>query len=788
MLIAAEEQGCLREALIVVSALAVQDPRERPLEHQQAADQAHARFLDERSDFLAYLNLWEYYQVQRRHLSKSKLRRQCRDEFLSFMRIREWIETHGQLRTLMLEGGARENDKDAGYAPLHRALLSGLLSHIGIRDEAGEFVGARNRRFRVFPGSGLFKRPPKWVMAAEIAETARVYARTCARIEPEWLEGLARPLMRREVFEPHWQRRAGRAGAYERLSLYGLIVVAKRRIDYTRINPLESRELLIRHALVYGEVPREPPFLAHNLALIGEVEELEARSRRRDILVDEDSLYAFYDRLLPETVTSLAAFERWRTEAEREEPKVLFYRREALMRHEAEDITAERFPDTIRVAGLRLPLSYRFEPEAEDDGVSVTVPAAALNQLDRAPFDWLVPGLFEERLVALIRSLPKALRKNFVPAPDFARALAQRLPYRDGGLFERMNAELQRMTGVELPGQAWSEQELPPHLRMRFRVIDSDGAEIAAGRDLEATKAHLGGRIEQQFRRAEPSRLERSGLTDWDFGELPETVDIESHGISMQGFPALMDEGDSVALRVLDNADSARDASAAGVRRLCRIRLREQDRYLHRQLPDIATLCLQYAAIGSCTELKDDIATAAFARSLGPELPRDKRSFEAAVDHARARVIPEATEICARLAPILAELHTLRKRLKGSLPLSWVEAAADVADQLEHLVYPGFVAATPPQWLEQMPRYLKAIGRRLDRLDHAPDKDRRLRVELEPLWAACKTWLEATGPVGAQDERRWLLEELRVSLFAQELGTLRRVSVPRVAKLFSAQD
>ncbi|MGD8498283.1 MAG: ATP-dependent RNA helicase HrpA, partial [Chromatiales bacterium] len=441
MLIAAEGQGCLRETLIVVSALAVQDPRERPLEHQQAADQAHARFLDERSDFLAYLNLWEYYQVQRLHLSKSKLRRQCRDEFLSFMRIREWIETHGQLRTLMLESGARENEKDASYAQLHRALLSGLLSHIGIRDEAGEFIGARNRRFRVFPGSGLFKRPPKWLMAAEIAETARVYARTCARIEPEWLEGLARPLMRREVFEPHWQRRAGRAGAYERLSLYGLVVVAKRRIDYTRINPVESRELLIRHALVYGEYKGEPTFLKHNLALVDEVEELEARSRRRDILVDEDSLYAFYDRLLPETITNLAAFERWRAEVEREDPKALFFRREALMRHEAEDITAERFPDTIQVGGLRLPLTYRFEPEAEDDGVSVTVPAAALNQLDRAPFDWLVPGLFEERLVALIRGLPKALRKNFVPAPDFARALAQRLPYRDGGLFERMNGE-----------------------------------------------------------------------------------------------------------------------------------------------------------------------------------------------------------------------------------------------------------------------------------------------------------------------------------------------------------
>lgn len=787
MLIAAEEQHCLRETLIIVSALAVQDPRERPLESQQAADQAHSRFLDERSDFVTYLNLWDYYHVQLRRLSKSKLRKMCRDEFLSFFRMREWLETHRQLRTLMLEGGATENQKDATYPRVHRALLSGLLSHIGMKDDAGEFLGARNRRFRIFPGSGLFKKPPKWIMASEIAETARVYARTCARIEPEWLEPLARPLMRREIFQPHWQRRAGRAGAYEKLTLYGLTVVQRRRIDYTRINPEQSRELLIRHALVYGEYEYQAAFLEHNRKLVEGIEELEARARRRDILVDEDTMYGFYDRLVPEHVTSMAAFEKWRTEVERHDRKALFFRREALMQHEAEDITAERFPDTITVGGLRLPLSYRFEPEAEDDGVSVTVPAAALNQLDPAPFEWLVPGLFEERLTALIRALPKTLRKNFVPAPDFARALAQRLTYREGDLYEALGSELRRMTGVEVAPDAWADGDLPRHLRMRFRVIDAKGEDIAIGRDLDSIKSRLGGQITQQFRRAEPSRLERDHLTDWDFGELPETVEIESHGIAMQGFPALVDHQGSVALRVLDNAQSAQRSTEAGVRRLCRIRLRELEKYLLKQLPDIATLCLQYTSVGTCAELKDDIIGTAFSRALGPEIPRDKATFEAAVDRARGLVVPEANEICAQLAPILAEHHELSKRLKGNLPLSWVEAAADIRDQLSFLIYPGFVSATPREWLAQIPRYLKAIGRRLDRLDRAPDKDRRLRVELEPLWAACKTRLRESDRAGVRAEWRWLVEELRVSLFAQELGTMRRVSVKRVARLFEEQ-
>jgi ATP-dependent helicase HrpA len=771
--------GCLREALIIVSALAVQDPRERPQESRAAADTAHARFQDPRSDFIAWLNLWDYWRVQSARLGASALRRLCREEFLGFMRMREWRETHHQLRRLMLDEGARENEQEADYASLHRALASGLLSNLATRTSDGEFLGARNRKLRVFPGSGLARRPPKWLIAAEISETTRVYARTVAEIDPGWLEPLAAQLTRREVFEPHWQRRAGRAGAYERVTLFGLTLVARRRIDYTPIDPAAARELFIRHALVYGEFPREPAFLRHNLALVESLEDLEARARRRDLVVDEAVMQGFYEDVIPHEINTVAAFERWRRKAERDDPKRLFFRRERLMQHEAEEITAERYPDLIKVGSLRLPLRYRFEPGAQDDGVSVTVPLAALDGLPEAPFEWLVPGLIEERVTALIRALPKALRRHLVPAPDFASAVLQRLEYRAGDLYAALGRELAAMTGVEIAREAWDVAALPAHLRMRYVVIDAEGEERASGRDLEALRAELSGAARSQIAQDPGLGFERQGLTEWDFETLPDSVQVTQHGIEVELYPALVDAGECVDLRLLETPDAAAAATRAGLVRLLRLRASETERYLRRALPDTETLCLQFAAVAPCARLMDDIVEASCRRALGADIPRRREAWAQLADRARAELVPTATEIATTLGPILAAHHALRGRLRGTLPLSWIEAARDIDDQLRHLVYPGFVAATPQAWLGELPRYLRALERRLERLDRAPDKDRRARVELEPLWDRVRTALERDAGVQAADWR-WAIEELRVSLFAQELGTRRTVSPKRV--------
>lgn len=789
MLLAAEREGALREALVIVSALAVQDPRERPADRQQAADEAHKRFHDERSDFLAYLKLWEHYHEQARHLSKSQLRKLCQREFLSWMRMREWIETWRQLHGQLTEMGFRENEKPAEYDAIHRALLTGLLSHIGFKSEDDRdkhtYLGTRNRKFHIFPGSGLHKRGPKWLMAAEIAETARTYARTGASIKPEWIEQLGAHLINHHIFEPHWEQRPARVGAFDRLTLYGLIIQPRKRVDYARTHPTEARELFIRHALVYGEFSSRGSFLAHNRALIEEVEALEAKARRPDILVDEHVLFAFYDRLVPADVNNGKAFERWREQVEREQPRLLYVTRESLMQHGADDITAERFPDQLAAGpGLALPLRYRLEPGGEDDGVTLTVPLAAFNQIDVARCEWLVPGLLEDKLAALIRGLPKALRKHFVPAPDFARACAQALAFGEGGLTGALAHQLQRMTGVEIPPEAWDTAALPDHLRMRFEVIDGKGKVLAAGRELSTLADTLEGRVQKTFEALPTQTLERDEITTWDFGDLPETVDIEQHGLTLKGYPALVREGDSVALRVLDSAASAGNAHREGLIGLLRFVLREQIKYLHKQLPHAQTLCLHFAAVGRCEALKDDLIDAVLEDLfLAEPLPRSEAEFAARVEVGRGECIPAAAQLAERMNDALAVFHRIRQSLKGNIPLSWIEAVADINDQLAYLVYPGFARATPAEHRPHLPRYLKAIERRLERLKQQPDKDRRLRVEIEPLWARCKQrWGDDRNVSDTLRDYRWQIEELRVSLFAQELGTPRPVSVARLEK------
>ncbi len=821
MLLAAEREGVLEDVLVIASFLAIQDPRERPMERQQAADQAHARWSDETSDFLAVLKLWDWVDEQYRHLSQNKWRQQCPKEFLSYVRLREWRELHAQLRAAMQEGGTR---LDAARDParrnadaIHRALLSALLSHIGLRDDEGRkkdaakggksapvrYLGARNRRFQLFPGSFVSKQPPRWVMSAEIVETARVFARMNAAINPRWIEALAAHLVTRSYSEPHWERERQQVGAFEHVSLYGLPIVPRRRINFGPVDPLAAREIFIRKALVEGEYDSRAPFFLHNQALIDEIHALEAKSRRPDILVDADTLYDFYHARLPAGIYSGAQFDKWRREAEAREPRLLFLEREMLMRHAASDISERRFPPFLEFDGLRLPLSYHFEPGSEADGVTLTVPLAALNQIDAVRGDYLVPGLLEEKITELIRALPKALRRHFVPAPDYARAVFERLGSATNlPLCEAIGQALRAMSGVEVPREDWSEAELPTHLRLRYVLVDAEGQVRASGRDLAALRAALGEEASSDFTDT-AAGFEREGLNDWDFGELPETVAFDMAGVQFTGYPALIDEGDSVALRVMDSPEAAGRATRLGLARLLLLRLRPEVKTLERQLPGIQTLCLHYSQVRAqpaaalcprlpahwphtaCEQLKMQLILAAAARTAidGQPPVREAAAFNQRVALLRS-ALPEALDrLCREVAEVLSLHHELRTRLKGRLPLSWIEAAADMAEQCDALIYKGFVVYTPPERLGDIARYMKAAHKRLEKLDRAPDRDRLLRVQYSPLWMRYRA-LAARSEIdpAALDALRWRLEELRIALFAQEIGTRESVSVTKLEK------
>ncbi len=789
MLLAAGVERSLHEVLIIASALSVQDPRERPLEAQQAADLAHGEFRDERSDFLGFLKLWEWYHEQARHLSTRKLRTACRERFISYVRMREWHDIHGQLLALARELELTPNSEPADYRAVHRALLTGLLGNIAFKDEKQEYLGARAVRLSLFPGSALFARKPKWIVAAELVETSRLYARTAAIIEPEWLEPLAGHLVKKNWSDPHWEKRAGRVTASERVTLYGLIIVPGRRVDYGPIDPKLSRELFIHHALIEGALNTRAPFLAHNRALVAEVEALEAKSRRRDVLVETQALFDFYDARLPEGLCSGKRFERWRVEAERENPRQLFLTRDDLMRHGADEVTGERFPDHLHMRGMRLPVEYHFEPGHPADGVTVVVPLAAVGQLEPGRFDWLVPGLIEEKIIALIKSLPKAMRRNFVPAVNFARALLDVIKPGDAPLISNLTRELRRMTGVEIPPEAWDTGALPPHLTMNFRVVDASGAVLAEGRDLAILQTQLAGRVRQSLSLLPHAAIERDAVAEWDFGELPERVEVEQGGVTLCAWPTLVEQGGGVALRLLESEELAAERMHAGMRRLFMLNAGDKLKYLKKNLPGAQHLCLLFAPIGGCEALKEDIVLAACDRAFlgGKPLPRTPEAFTERLAIGRQTVVEAGSAVAGIVGRILEVHRELAPLLKGNIAPHRLLAVADVRDQIGHLIYPGFVAATPADRLADLPRYLNAARLRLEKLDRALDRDRANFQAIAPLW---RGWLARAEAVCAENRTpsegltafRWQLEELRVSLFAQELGTREPVSVPRLEK------
>ncbi|HEX8080579.1 MAG TPA: ATP-dependent RNA helicase HrpA [Jatrophihabitans sp.] len=795
MIIEADRRACVRDVLVLAAALSIQDPRERPVEHQQAADQQHARFADPKSDFAGYLNLWRHVREQQESLSSSQFRRMCRTEYLNYLRIREWQDLFGQLRQIVKGMGVRIGDQPADEEQVHRSLLSGLLSHIGLKDPARrDYLGARNARFAIFPGSALFKKQPDYVMAAELVETSRLWARVNAGIKPEWAEELAPHLVKRTYSEPHWERNRGAVMAYERVTLYGVPLVVARKVGYAAIEPELCRELFLRHALVEGDWQTRHHFFAANRALVEEVQDLENRARRRDIMVDDESVFAFYDQRIPASVVTGRHFDAWWKKARHSQPDLLDLSTSQLVRPGAESISAEQFPDRWSSGDYQLELSYRFEPGAATDGVTVGIPLPVLNEATAAGLDWQVPGLRTELVTALLRTLPKQLRRSVVPVPDTAAALVAALPEDVGGSAARLtkvlSAELRQLRAVDIPEDAWDLDKLPVHLRPTYQVLDEQGAVLGQGKDLAELQARFAPAVTATLESV-TADLARDRLADWDFDELPRSVRREVAGYPVTGYPALVAEGDRVAIRVLDSAAKQRRQMWAGTRQLLVNTVPSPVKHLIRGLSLQQRLTLSRTPHGSPAALLADCVAAAVDQLMtaagGPRW--DRAGFLELRKQVSAELPATAAGIVAVVEKVMAAAHEVEVALEACTTPALKPVAADVRAQLDGLIYAGFVTDTGAAQLPQLRRYLRAMTQRLTDApgNLARDRDRQAQVEV-----VCRDLAELRAKLGEDAdgvaELRWMIEELRVSLFAQKLGTAYPVSVPRIQSAMDALE
>jgi ATP-dependent helicase HrpA len=788
MVLEADRNGCAREVMIIVAALSIQDPRERPAEKRQAADEQHARFADKESDFLAYLNLWEYLQERQKELSGNQFRRLCKQEYLHYLRVREWQDIYGQLRQVGKDLGVTLNTTPADPQRVHISLLAGLLSHIGLMDETKkekdgrrgprEYDGARSARFAIFPGSALAKKPPRWVMAAELVETSRLWARLAARIEPEWVEPLAGHLVKRTYSEPHWEKNQGAVMAYEKVTLYGVPIVAERKVNYARIDPELCRDLFIRNALVEGDWDSHHRFLQDNRRLLEEAEELEHRARRRDIVVDDESLFEFYDERLPAEAVSARHFDSWWKKARRDTPDLLTFSTSMLVNDAAGEVRQADYPDAWQLEDQRLRLSYQFEPGTDADGVTVQIPLPVLNQVASAGFDWQIPGLREDLVTELIRSLPKRLRVNFVPAPDVARRVLARITPDSGPLLDSLERELRAMTGVDVPREAWDLSRVPDHLKITYRVVDRKRT-LAEGKDLAELKRRLAPKVSATLARASDA-IERQGVLTWDFGTLPR---VHEQG-RVKAYPALSDEGDSVAVRTYATEAEQQRSMWRGTRRLVLLGSPSPVKFLQSKLSNQAKLVLSGTPHGSVAALLDDCVACAADKLIteagGPAW--DEAGFVRLKDHVRAELSDTTAVVFAHAQRILAAAHEVEARLKSTNSPILVPALADVRAQLSRLVFPGFVTAAGARRLPDVLRYLRAIERRLERLPEDPYRDRERMQQIQQVEARYVRTRDARPGEPKIREVRWMIEELRVSFFAQQLGTAYPVSEKRILK------
>jgi ATP-dependent helicase HrpA len=851
MILAAVDNNSLTEMLIIASALSVQDPRDRPMEYQQQADEKHKKFADERSEFLSFVKIWRWFEDAIEHKKTNRqLQENCRENFLSQVRLREWRDVHSQLLTIVREQGWRLNELPATYDQVHLALLTGLLGNIGYKiDEEGAtasraaqsgggYLGARGIKFHIWPGSSLGKKAGKWVMAAELVETTRLYARCLAQIQPEWVEKIGGHLLKKSWGEPRWEKRSAQVTAAERATLYGIVVYSQRRINYALHNPAEAREIFIRDALVAGDFETRAPFFAHNHKLVREIENLEHKSRRLDVLVDDQLIAAFYDQQIPADIVNGAGFEKWYKDAARDNPKLLYLVREELMRHEAAGVTTELFPKTMNVTGIEMALTYHFEPGSPRDGVTLSVPLFALNQIPRERTDWLVPGMLKEKVQLLLKSLPQKLRRHCVPLPDYAAGFFERnqdpVRFGRGDLVDALIADIHQHTSARVLTTDFKLETLPAHMFMNFKVVDEHGRQLDMGRNLATLQAELGGQARQSFQRmaeqtpASASTVQAAfgkpvpaaaaaaapkgkanapaaaaheqkapavsqqptsattNITSWTFGELPELLEIKQGKLTLIGFPALVDKGNACDLEVFDDPNVAARTHRIGLRRLFALQFKEQLKFAEKNVPGLQQMGMQFMSVGAPDELREQIVNKAIEIAcMQDPLPIDAASFNKRKDEGKGRLGLLINEVARLVGSILAEFHGLPKKLQGLPPA----VAADMQAQLQGLVHKRFVAETEYTQLSHFPRYLKAMNIRLEKLRTNASRDAQLMAE----WQTAASQFQRTvknQPLKNIDPRmidfRWMLEELRVSLFAQELRTPMPVSSKRLQKVWES--
>ena len=849
IIVAGEQNNVLSEILVIAAALSCQDPRERPVDKQQAADEKHAQYASKNSDFLSYVNLWFTYEAQRRHLTQNKLRKYCKSHFLSFMRMREWRELYQQLFTQTKELGFRfdvleysgcEDENKLDYAAIHQSLLTGFLGNIGFKEDRNNYLGARNLHCGIFPGSKLYKRKPKWIMAAEIVETSGVFARIVAGIEPAWLEQHAGHLLKHHYYEPFWEAKSGQVSAWSKVSLYGLLINAKKKVNYGPIDPVVAQEVFVRDALVTGEYldknRKTPRFIKYNQALIQELEHLEHKSRRQDLLVDDLAIFEFYQQRIgrheQKAIYSRAAFELWRKEIEKNNAEYLYLQQSDLLKKDIDHVSDELYPPHIRSGDLQLPLEYHFLPGHALDGVTVVFPVALINQLDEKVFDWLVPGLIREKITLVLRSLPKVIRKQFVPVPDTVTSFLEHAAYGEGDLLEqlltflksRLSFTMQNALEHELAVHADNKQSqsqqaecfkgnIPDHLKMNFKIIDNKGHELDSSRSLSKLKDKWANKALQQIDEVVEESIERQNIKSWDFSALAEQMEIVRHGMKIMLYPALQDKSDHVAIKLFDKPEIARESHIEGVVRLLSLLLSRDLNALKKQLPDINTSCLLYTGYGSCNDLKEDMVNGILVNTIGNIMEnsllqqhgevvnalnniREQIMFEQLLVIVKSNLELNMHEIAQASVNILQANQQLNKKLKANIPFNLVNTVSDIKQQQNHLIYNGFLAQTPLLWLKRIPRYIKGMELRLEKAQQDYRRDALNQGQIISLWDAF--WKKISSCKNNRDlliltkpqllEYRWLLEEFRISLFAQELKTIQAVSAKRLDKKWLLLD
>ena len=790
ILLAADELGCVGETMIIISALSINDPRERPLEAQQKADEAHSHFNDERSDFLFFLNLWKFYQEQSKKLSSNQLRKLCRQNFISYVRMREWTEVRKQLQIILSEMNIHPTPKPSDYNNIHIAVLYGLLGHIGLKTDEREYTGARGIKFNIFPGSSQFAKTPKWIVAAELIETSRLYARTVASIDPQWLLKPAKHLLQRDYSEPYWDAGSQQVIANEKISLYGLILVAGQKVNYGKINPEESRAIFIRNALVNGAYKTQAEFFSHNKKIIEDLKLLERKSRRHDVF-NEEALYDFYSRHIPGGIHNGPLFEKWFQTTAKNNKKFLHIEPDDIMYHEAESITEQDYPDTLEINNHKLTLDYKFDPGMEDDGINIDVPLAMLNQIEPEQFEYLIPGMLEEKVLLLLKGLPKSVRKNLVPVPDTARECANNMQSDTSNLLSNIAEYIFRSRGIRIPDDAWSSIQLPEYLKFNIRVYDESENIIAQSRNLAELKTSLANKIQTQFKAISLSAYERDGITRWDFGDLPEVVELEINHMPVQSYPALVDKTDSVSIRLFDTSAKAYLNMQQGLKRLFMLELKKDFNYLSKNLLHFKQMTVYYAPIGRVGDFQSDIVNLVTTRVFLPEGYdiRNESVFIKRKEDGVARLVSESNKICDLVYDILKSFHETKQKLSDFEYSGDDQTIVDIKDHMNFLVYDGFLRHIPFDLLINYPRYIDAIKKRIDKLSYSPARDEKQLLKIKPFWTLYKelAGMNQNSDNASQDigEYRFMLEEYRVSLFAQELGTAVSVSTERLQKFIN---